>query len=186
MEPRHFVRHRTSLRHSEEHAPVWFRKPKTGPAEVSRQLRTQALTMKAGELNLAPTPGRPNVWGFMMETMFPDGVVVSLATFAEGSTSLYFSKGGGMIGGGEHASVRQAATQLLDIVERRVNDFTPTRDFPGPGTGQVRFYVRTFADTLTAEGPEQTLVDKQHALSPVYYAAHAVIAALRQVNEAKQ
>jgi hypothetical protein len=162
----------------------WKRKP--SPAEISRQLRTQALTMKAGELNLAPTPARPNVWGFMMETMFPDSVVVSLATFAEGSTSLYFSKGGGMIGGGEHATVRQAATQLLDIVEKRVNDFAPTRDFPGPETGRVRFYVRTFADTLTAEGPERALVDKQHPLSIVYYAAHAVIAALRHVNEAKR
>jgi hypothetical protein len=42
-----------------------------------------------------------------------DGDVYSLVVVADGSTSLYFSNGGGFIGAGQHATVRKASTQFL-------------------------------------------------------------------------
>jgi hypothetical protein len=49
--------------------------------------------------------------------------VVSLVAVAKGGTSLYFSTGGGVIGGGEHDSVRAANRKLLLFVEQGLELF---------------------------------------------------------------
>ena len=52
-----------------------------------------------------------------------------------------------------------------------------------PAEGRVRFYLRTFSGTLTAEAAEQDLGEDRHTLSPLFYAGHQVITAMRQVSE---
>ena len=45
---------------------VWSRRKESpDPAEMSRQLRAQALTRSAKELGLAPGPEHPNVFGIL-------------------------------------------------------------------------------------------------------------------------
>lgn len=50
---------------------------------------------------------------------------VSRFAVAEGSTSLYISTGGGVIGGGEHDSVRDANRKLLAFIETALDLFVP-------------------------------------------------------------
>jgi hypothetical protein len=168
---------------------MWFkRKKKPEPAVApkssdeagaTRVLREQALMI---ELGLAPTPQRPDVWGVLMETGYPEAVV-TLVVMAEGSVSLYFSTGGGTIGAGPHESVRAAAETLLDEVQAHHAMFTPAAATPPPALGRVRFYVRTFGGTLTAEADEQDLGYERHPLAPVFHAGHAVIAAIHELSE---
>lgn len=97
---------------------MWFRrKPSRGRAEASRGLRERALAVAALELGLAPTAARPRVWGVVMETGHAEGGA-TLVVFAEGTTSLYFSNGGGIIGAGEHAIVRTACRHSFTQVMR--------------------------------------------------------------------
>jgi hypothetical protein len=160
---------------------AWFRKSKRpDPAAASRELRQQALSVKASDLGLSP--GGSKVWGVIMETAFPEAVV-TLVSFAEGTTSLYFSSGGGTIGAGEHAAVRSASQELLQIANDHLATFSPAREFPLPTEGRVRFYVHTFDGVLTAERDEEELGEERDPLSPVFHAAHAVIAAVREVDE---
>ena len=49
----------------------------------------------------------------------------------------------------------------------------------------MRFYVRTFQATLTAEANEQDLGQNRHKLSPLFHAGHAVITQMRLVSEKK-
>ena len=85
---------------------MWFRrKPKRDSADVARGLREQALTVDPVALRLEPTPTRPHVWGILMETGYPEGVA-TLVALGDGTTSLYFGNGGGVIGAGEHDRVR--------------------------------------------------------------------------------
>jgi len=147
-----------------------------------RQLREKALTVAAHELDLVPTERRPRVWGAVMELGYPIGIATLMA-LAEGTTSLYFSGGGGVIGAGEHESVREAAEAFLDCVERHLGDFEPIEGTPTPRIGRVRFYVRTFDRTLGREATEDELANDHHPLAPVYHAGHAVIAAIRVTQE---
>jgi hypothetical protein len=149
------------------------------PADVIRQLREQAFRVSAVDLALAPTPLRPHVWGAIMELGYPTGIA-TLLTFAEGTTSLYFSNGGGVIGAGDHAAVRDAAEAFLDVVEAHRTEFAPVEGTPTPRIGRVRLYARTFAGTLGAEATEEQVGENLHPLSPVFLAGHAVITAIRE------
>src|SRR6185436_11866145 len=86
------------------------------PVDVIRRLRAQAFAIGPADLELAPTPSRPRVWGAIMELGYPTGIA-TLLSIAEGTTSLYFSNGGGIVGAGEHANVREAAEVFLDVME---------------------------------------------------------------------
>jgi hypothetical protein len=163
----------------------WFsRKPKPDPADVIRGLREQALTLDPATLKLTPTPGRPHVWGVLMETGY-EQAAASLVAFADGTTSLYLSNGGGVIGAGEHAAVRQASEGLLSAAESHVGRFAPVPDTALPPPGRVRFVIRTFNGTLGAEVAEADLGGGAHPLSAVFFAAHGVITAIRETTPAR-
>ena len=116
-----------------------------------------------------------------METAYPEAVA-SLAVFAEGGTSLYFSSGGGVIGAGEHDSVRATHGPFFAEAEAKLGAFTKAKETPMPAEGRVRFYIRTYGGTLTAEAAEQDLGEMRHELSPLFHAGHAVIAAVREAS----
>lgn len=141
-------------------------------------LRDLALTVTATDLAVVPSQGLPNVWGVLMETGYPEAVV-TLVGFADGTTSLYFSNGGGIIGAGEHVPVREATARFLQAAETHLGSLTPVTDTPVPAVGRIRFYVRTFAGTLGAETSEDDLGYGRHPLSPLFHAGHAVITAAR-------
>jgi len=151
-------------------------------AAMSRTLREKALAVTAADLGLEPGGARPNVWGVLMEMGYPQAVA-SLATFADGSVSLYISTGGGVIGAGEHKPVRDEAEKFLMVVQENLAEFLPTEQTPLPKEGRVRFYVRTHAGTLTAEADEKLLGNRLHKLSPVFLAGHAVITQMRLISE---
>jgi hypothetical protein len=90
------------------------------------------------------------------------------------------SVGGGIIGGGEHARVREASDRFLTTAEAYVTEFTRADATPFPAVGRVRFYVRTFEGTLTAEASEDDLGEERHGLSPLFHSGHAVITAIRE------
>jgi hypothetical protein len=158
---------------------MWSRKPKADPVEVVRGLREQALSMVPKELELTPGPGHTQVWGVLMEIGFPDATA-TLVTIVDGSTSLYFSNGGGIIGAGERAGVREASQQFVALADTMVDSFSVTSSYPFPEVGRVRFYLRTFDGTRTADAAEQDLAQQEHPLSALFVAGHTVIAAIQE------
>jgi hypothetical protein len=162
------------------YAQMWFRRtPKSDPAETVRSVRQHVLTVSAADLGLRPIADRAQVWGVVMETGYPEAVA-TLVILGDGTTSLYFSNGGGVIGAGEHDAVRAAGKILLSSAEDYLDGFTVVAATPLPEVGQVRFYLRTFTGTLSAEANEEDLGEGRHKLSPVFHAAHSVIAAVRE------
>jgi len=151
-------------------------------AAMARQLRDKALSVTAAELSLAPTEARLNVWGALMELGYPQAVA-TLAVFADGTSSLYISTGGCVIGAGEHKPVRAVAEKFLFAAQGSVELFEPAGETPLPDPGRVRFYIRTFDGTLTAEADEQELGRRVHSLGPLFQAGHAVITQMRLISE---
>jgi hypothetical protein len=158
------------------------REQKPTPAEVSAGLRDQAFTVQPDQVGARQSPGQNSAWGLIMETGYPNGVA-SLVTFIDGTTSMYFSNGGGVIGAGEHAEVRNASKALLASVATYLKEFSPVAEHPLPGVGLVRFYARTFDGVLSTEAGENDLGEGRHRLSPLFHAGHRVIGHLRQISE---
>ena len=171
--------------------PGWFKKRSENPARVSTDtspngvysgLRQQALsTSRTGIGIAAPSPETP-AWGVLMETGY-DSVTVTLFALSDGTTSLYFSNGGGVIGGQSHEAVRSANRAFLVEANHSLQYLTPSETFPIPETAQTIFYVLTDSGILTGGALENDLGYGKHPLSSLFHAGHEVISQLRLISE---
>lgn len=117
-----------------------------------------------------------------METGY-DGVTVTLFALTDGTTSLYFSNGGGVIGGHAHESVRRANTAFLDQTNHSLGQLAPCERFPIPEMAHTIFYVLTDSGILTGGALEDDLGFGRHPLSPLFHAGHEVISQLRSISD---
>lgn len=146
-----------------------------------RDLRSQVLMINPAKMALQRT-GSNQAWGVLMEIGY-QGVIVTLVTLADGTVSLYFSTGGGIIGVGQHEGPRKASESFLAFAQGFLKDAAPTNDFPLPKQGNIRFYFLTFDCILTVEANEDELSGNRLLLSPLYHKAHQVITQARLVDE---
>lgn len=146
-------------------------------AEAFTNLRQQALALRAGDLRIPNDTGAP--LAVLMETGYP-GAVATLVAVADGAVSLYFSNGGGVIGAGEHAPVREAGGGFLQAASGLAAEMTPADEHPVPAEGRVRFYMVMEDGVRTAEADQDDLGHQRHALSPLFFQGHAVLTAVRE------
>ncbi|HEX7589433.1 MAG TPA: hypothetical protein VF362_00455 [Demequinaceae bacterium] len=146
------------------------------PAIIS--LRRSALSGSIDDLGQRRDP-MPPVWLAVMEWVVGDSAV-TLVSVNDGSTSLYFSHGGGFIGAGTHEPVAIATGQFLGECYLARAQFAPAMGFDFPPVGVVRFYCRTDEETLTASAPEDEVRERDHPLFRPWAAAQAVISQIRQ------
>jgi hypothetical protein len=155
------------------------------PVEIYNGLRSQILSLEPSDAGIEPSGEMPNVWGILMETGYPQAIV-TLVSLADGTTSLYFSNGGGMIGGGQHDTVAQASKSFVMAAENYYQQMTLTESFPLPAIGRVKFYVLTYSGIYTIDIDENDLGNRRHELSPLFYYGQEVITQFRQIEEQKK
>jgi hypothetical protein len=153
-------------------------------ASIYSDLRTQALTGSPAAFGLDPAPPNAPAWGVLMETGYPEGTA-TLLSLSDGSASLYFSGGGGVIGGSGHESVRRVATAFVRMAGEQQPSMSPTTTFPLPRADRTVFYVLTDSGVFTTEAEERALGEERHGLSPLFYAGQDVITQLRLVSDTK-
>ncbi len=151
------------------------------PSESDQSLRSRVLTLNPAELELTRDDRGP-VWGMLMETGYPTGVA-TLVAIGDGTVSLCFSSGGGVIGAGEHPAVRNAAESFLHLGPEFLPHSSVTKEFPLPAMGHTRFYFLTFDGVLTAEAKEEELGNNRHPLSPLFHISHVVISRVMEVGK---
>jgi hypothetical protein len=142
------------------------------------QMRQMAIDVQPAELGLPDPPDTPQLWGLIAEMGLPGGSM-SLVAFREGSVSLYFSSGGGVIGAGEHEAVRAATLELLDAAVAAGPEFAPTDHPQLPQPATVAFVARTFKGLYRASALEALLRRREHPLHPLYCKTHDVISLIR-------
>jgi len=111
-----------------------------------------------------------------------DGTATVIA-FADGSASVYFSAGGGFIGGQDNDAVRAAAEKVVAIANRDRSAAHPASSFPQPEKGQVIFYFRTDEGVLTAIASQEELQNHKHKLSDLGDATQQIIAEYRKLQD---
>lgn len=159
--------------------------PGDSPHEIFLGLRGQLLEVDPAELQVGPSVSLPRVWAVLMEMGLDTGTA-SLVVVADGTTSLYLSTGGGVIGAGEHESVRHAAKAFLEATEAHLDHLQQASQALLPETGAIRFHARTFDSLRSAEAPERELAEGRNELTPLFYAAHDVLTQVRLTSQPQQ
>lgn len=151
-------------------------------AEIYTGLRSQVLNLDEKESGwLKDKP----VYAVLVEMGRPDGVITVVA-IADGTASLYFSKGGGMIGLGEHENVRPKSVELVNYSESQLKNMDKVEDYPLPMPGEVRFYAVTPNGTFTAKTKERELEKPNNPLHKFYAQTHDLITQMRIADEIRQ
>ncbi len=153
--------------------------------EVYLGLRAQALAMRPQDLGLTTASNPAAPYGILLESSSAQGGF-TLVCFATGDASLYFTHGGGILGGAGHEPVRRAARAFVAASEPFLGLMQRTQTFPLPGPGRTRFFVLTPTGVFTAEASTEDLGKGRDRLSEVFHHGNAVLAALRQLDEGQR
>jgi len=154
------------------------------PDDAFLGLRAQALAFRpAGEAAAAP------LHGVLMETGRSRGSA-TLVCLGDGSVSLYLSSGGGVIGAGQHESVRDACLGMISWATPYATDFLgaaePVEDPPLPRNGEVFFHLLCPRGPHTARCKEADLVAQRDPFSNLFVACNHVLTRLRLLREGPQ
>jgi hypothetical protein len=152
--------------------------------EVFVGLRSQLFGVDAASLGIEPTEDLVQVWGGVMELGMPEGAA-TIVSLADGTTSMYLSTGGGVIGGGEHEHVAAASIHFLHRLEGDLDQLPPDESIDLPDPDSVTFYAFTHRGRRRREEAEQALSSEDHPLFSLYAAGHGVITALRETATAR-
>ncbi len=126
------------------------------PKNVYAGLRQSALTGSRSKFGLAPTSKATEPWGVVMDWGVQNGTATILA-MSDGSASVYFSTGGGYIGGKGQEQIRVAAERALEAAKLLQLPPSPTTSFPIPEQHGVFFYLLTDAGVFLFRTSEQDL-----------------------------
>jgi len=151
-------------------------------AEIYDSLRKQVLSLTPEQLG---EYGNGPVLCVIMETGYPEAIATVVAV-ADGSASLYFSNGGGIIGAGEHSEGRAAALSVIDYSERFLKHTKSIKTFPLPQKGDTRFYFVTPKGVKTAEAKEEIFGNDKHKLSPLFHKVHNLIYTIQVIEKRRK
>ena len=138
-------------------------KGSSDPKEVYAGLRRSALTGSRSKFGLAPTSHPTEPWGVVMDWGVQKGTATILA-MSDGSASVYFSTGGGYIGGKGQAPIRIAAERAVEAAKVLHLPLPPTTAFPVPEQHGVFFYLLSDAGVFMFRTSEQELNSNAHPL----------------------
>jgi hypothetical protein len=150
---------------------------------VYTALRGQILDLDPATVGLQPSAELPRVWGALMETGYEGGTTATLVCLSDGTTSLYLSTGGGVIGGGGHPQVAAKSVALLAVIERYLGQMPVSLDRALPAPGRIVLRALTYLNDRVVDAAEHDLAEGQHPLSEVFWAGQAVLSELRLIDE---
>ncbi|MBN2387823.1 MAG: hypothetical protein JXB85_12465 [Anaerolineales bacterium] len=155
------------------------------PAEAAAGLRNLALMIDPAQVGIEPSKANPRVWGVLMELGMGEAVV-TLVSLADGTTSMYFSTGGGYLGSGEDPDAARASKDLVLKAEKSLDHIPEAATCPQPRPGNVSFHVLTFDGHRSIEAAEAEIRDRRHPLFSLYGYGQNVITQVRLLHERKQ
>jgi hypothetical protein len=152
------------------------------PAEIAARLRQNALEFRFDGMAAEETAGSPVPFGLVSE--FRQGeAVVTMAAFQTGDVSLYFSTGGGILGGIGRPELAALAKESVAALAPMVSQLTRDDASEPPGPGEICFYVLTPGGRFTARAMTSDMVKRD---GPIVQLVRLSGALLTKVREAEQ
>jgi hypothetical protein len=140
------------------------------------------LTAPAAELGQKPSTEYPRVYGVLMDWPIEQGTV-SVVSFSSGDSSIYTTGTFGVIGGIGHETVRDAARNFVKVAEKHYDEATPTKDYPYPNAGRVRFYLVCYDGVRTLDADSVSIKSVTDKCSDLFVAGQRVITQLRLTTQ---
>lgn len=145
---------------------------------IYQDLRNQFLRL--------PPPPRgdsaliPDVYGAVVDFHIGAGLVTTVA-HVDGTSSLYFSTGGGVLGFGNHPGVRAASAELLRLLSRDVGLMVRTSNIGLPSPGMTDIRALAASGLLLARAPSSEFDTQRHPLWPAFKVAMAITMQLQAI-----
>lgn len=148
------------------------------PEEIAADLRTRAF-----DLVLAPDDDPPSKpYGFINE--FRQGpAIVTLAAFKTGDASLYFSTGGGILGGIGQPELATAAKDIIAELEPLLPQLTRTDAMDPPTEGEFCFYVLTRRGRFAIRAKATDTVPRNGAIVKLVRLGGQLLTKFRELSE---
>jgi hypothetical protein len=162
--------------------------PETKKTNNYSALRAQILNWKCPQVSSSTpdTPGNP--CAVVMDWAVASGVATVVAA-SDGSASIYYSTGGGSIGGGyARPAIRDAALHAVSIASKFLDHMQLTDNFPLPesGSGGVIFYIVTERGVFMAKASVELLSTNRHPLSELGNSMQTIITEYRMLETTVQ
>jgi hypothetical protein len=157
-------------------------KPAYAVSDVYSGLRDRVL--KITDKDVSGLKGK-RVWAVLMDMGRPTATVTVVA-IADGTASLYFSKGGGIIGLGEHKNIHPESLKLVEVSAGYLNKMKKVDQFPLPAPGEVRFFVVTPDGVFSAKAMESELETHDHDLRGLFSQTNDLITQMRITEEKRE
>jgi hypothetical protein len=156
--------------------------PQSSGADAMRELRLRALSVPAKDFGISPTKAFPRTYAVLID--FPiEEVTATIVSLSDGNASLYTTSTFGLIGGGAHANVKAASAQLVAASDKFFEEAKPTKEFPYPAKGKVRFYFVSFSGVRVLESNLSAIESNQSSLSSLFWLSQEVLTQLRLATE---
>ncbi len=111
---------------------------------------------------------------------------LTVAAFADDTTSLYTSTGGGTIGAGNFRPVAEATRDLLGAAASSIEHFVEADTGDWPLAGTVRIHLVSQDGNRFLDLPESVFWGREdHELNPLVAAAQSVVTGIRLVQDAQ-
>ena len=147
-------------------------------------LRNMALNTTPVELHLTLPVEETKVFAVVMDWDLSSGIA-TLTSLSTGDASMYYSTGGGILGGGAHKNVADAAKAFVETAQTYLDKTIETETTPLPEKNSVRFYLLTNKGRFTAREDLDNFDNRSSTWLPLFEEANKVISELRSVSEKK-
>lgn len=145
-------------------------------------LRDMAFTTTSEQLGLSLSEDKKIVYGVIMDWEM-GGATASTVAYQTGDASLYLSSGGGVIGGGQHQNVNDAAKQLVSLAQTFLAKTVKTELTPLPSTDEVKFYLLTNKGVFVGQEQMKNFENNSSPWLKLFEEGNNVLTELRKVNE---
>jgi hypothetical protein len=151
------------------------------PVRASRTyvaLRSRVLAATPAELGIVPSESLPRVWAVIAD-LPQDEVRVTVVAVADGTTSLYLSTGGWIIGAGSRPAVAAAGQGLLEAAEGALDALSVATNVALPPTGSLSFMVVAYDGIRRVELPDDEAAAADDMMRDLCRATREVVTQLQ-------
>jgi len=126
-----------------------------------------------------------DVYGVIMDWNLGNGVM-TLVTFKTGDASMYFSTGGGVIGGGTHENISKIVKSFLDEANKYLIKTIKVDSATLPAENCIKFYFLTQKGKLCVQEQMKNFENQTSIWLDLFNQANRVITELRLITEKKE
>ena len=145
-------------------------------------LRNMAFSVTPNQLGITVSSNETIVYGIIMDWGM-DGAIATTVSYQTGDASLYLSSGGGVIGGGKHQNVNNAAKLFVKVAQTFLDKTKKTETTTLPVKDVVKFFLLTNKGIFVVQESMTNFENKSSLLLKLFEEGNNLLTELRKISE---